>query len=134
VLTTDLPSALDAILSVRRHAGIVHDGKVLTYACSCRCRQVLPLDFFIASPVQHMVPQLGVEMPHAGLQVLAECAHSIESRCPGTGVSPVGVERFEFYEQARKCFAVVQTLERRPYGNYILAKGVVGPDGKDLKP
>ena len=28
----------------------------------------------------------------------------------------------------------VQTLERRPYGNAILTKGVVGPDGNDLKP
>ena len=44
------------------------------------------------------------------------------------------LERFAFYEESRQCFAVVQTLERRPYGNAILVKGVVGPDGKDLKP
>jgi L-fucose mutarotase len=44
------------------------------------------------------------------------------------------LERFAFYEEARKCYAVVQTLERRPYGNAILQKGVVGPDGNDLKP
>ena len=43
-------------------------------------------------------------------------------------------ERFDFYDSARECFAVVQTMERRPYGNVILQKGVVGPDGKDLVP
>jgi L-fucose mutarotase/ribose pyranase (RbsD/FucU family) len=32
-------------------------------------------------------------------------------------------------------FAVVQCVgERRPYGNVLLQKGVVGPDGKDLLP
>ena len=29
---------------------------------------------------------------------------------------------------------IVECLERRPYGNVVLTKGVVGPDGKDLKP
>ena len=27
-----------------------------------------------------------------------------------------------------------ECLERRPNGNVVLTKGVVGPDGKDLKP
>ena len=35
---------------------------------------------------------------------------------------------------AGTCFAVIQVLERRPYGCVMLTKGVVGPDGKDLKP
>ena len=36
---------------------------------------------------------------------------------------------------AGKAFAVVQCGgERRPYGNVLLQKGVVGPDGKDLLP
>ena len=43
-------------------------------------------------------------------------------------------DRFSFYEEARSCYAIVQCLERRPYGNVVLTKGVVGPDGKDLKP
>ena len=36
------------------------------------------------------------------------------------------VERFAFYERARKCFAIVQTGEGRLYGNIILTKGVIG--------
>ena len=35
------------------------------------------------------------------------------------------LERNEFYERARKAFAVVRTGELRPYGNVLLVKGAV---------
>ena len=35
------------------------------------------------------------------------------------------VERFAFYERARKAYAVVATSENAPYGNIILTKGLV---------
>ena len=35
------------------------------------------------------------------------------------------VERFAFYEQARKAFAVVMTGELAKYGNIIIKKGVI---------
>ena len=35
------------------------------------------------------------------------------------------VERFAFYEQAKRSFAVVMTGETAKYGNIILKKGVV---------
>jgi L-fucose mutarotase len=93
---------------------------------------VLPLDFFVDSPVSHMVPQAGVAMPPAGLLVAEACAQTVLRRCPGVSIS--FIERFKFYDEARNTFAVVQTLERRPYGNCILVKGVIGPDGEDLRP
>ena len=34
------------------------------------------------------------------------------------------IDRFEFYEQAKKAFCVVMTGETRTYGNVILKKGV----------
>ncbi|MGO4907402.1 RbsD/FucU family protein [Pseudorhodobacter sp. W20_MBD10_FR17] len=37
------------------------------------------------------------------------------------------VERFAFYERAKRCFAIVQTGEGRLYGNIILTKGVIPP-------
>ena len=39
--------------------------------------------------------------------------------------APVGVERFAFYDLARSAYAIVQTGERRLYGNIILSKGVI---------
>ena len=41
------------------------------------------------------------------------------------GPSPVAIERSAFYEMAGSAFAVVQTGERRLYGNIILTKGVI---------
>ena len=38
------------------------------------------------------------------------------------------LERFAFYEAARRAFCIVQTAETRLYGNIILKKGIVAPD------
>ncbi len=41
------------------------------------------------------------------------------------------IERHAFYERARRGYAVVVAMgERRPYGCFVLIKGVIGPDGK----
>ena len=45
-------------------------------------------------------------------------------RLPDTGALS-SIERQTFYAQARKAFAVVLTSEARPYGCFILRKGVV---------
>ena len=37
----------------------------------------------------------------------------------------ISYERFEFYEQAKKCYAVVATGESAIYANIILQKGVI---------
>ncbi len=34
-------------------------------------------------------------------------------------------ERFAFYAQAAKSFVIIRTRELRPYGNFILRKGVI---------
>lgn len=104
----------------------------LPQAVSAIC-QVLPLDYFEESSAFYMSPQEGVDMPKEGQQVIDELKSTIASvSSPDVSIAPL--ERFQFYEQAKNCFAIVQTLERRPYGNVILVKGVIGPDGKDLKP
>ena len=37
------------------------------------------------------------------------------------------IERFAFYERASQAFVIVQTGERRLYGNILLKKGVIRP-------
>ncbi|PWK76115.1 RbsD/FucU domain-containing protein [Aminobacter sp. AP02] len=46
----------------------------------------------------------------------------------GTGTKMVGIERFAFYERAKKAYAVIQTQERRFYADFAVRKGVVPPD------
>ena len=78
-------------------------------------------------------PSPGLELPPLGQEVHEKGKEAIVKHAPGVGINPI--ERFEFYEAASKCFVVIQAAaERRPYGNFILTKGVVGPDGNDLKP
>jgi L-fucose mutarotase len=44
----------------------------------------------------------------------------------GRGVPFEEVERFAFYERAKRAYAVVATGEGALYGNLILKKGVIG--------
>ena len=92
---------------------------------------VLPIDMFVADPVYHMEPDEHLAMPPLGTEVIDQSkqALAVHSKC---SVKPL--HRSVFYGEARKAFAVVQTMERRPYGNFLIKKGVVGPDGNDLVP
>lgn len=47
--------------------------------------------------------------------------------CEGKPVELKQVERFAFYEQAKKAYAVLATSETALYANLILKKGVVAP-------
>ncbi|TIU97771.1 MAG: ribose ABC transporter [Mesorhizobium sp.] len=42
----------------------------------------------------------------------------------------ISVERYAFYERAKKAYCVVQTGERRFYGCFAFRKGVVPPDAE----
>ncbi|MGD9913062.1 MAG: RbsD/FucU family protein [Rhizobiaceae bacterium] len=42
----------------------------------------------------------------------------------------IGIERYAFYERARKAYCVIQTGERRFYGCFAFRKGVVPPDAR----
>ncbi len=83
--------------------------------------ELFPLDTFVPTPLRWMDPvdTPGVVLPvHA--EVLAVCQQS-----EGASVGHEAIERFAFYEAARHGFAVVQTSESRPYGCFILKKGVI---------
>ena len=50
---------------------------------------------------------------------------TLDRRC---GLKPDAIrriERFAFYEEAKKAYAVISTVETAAYGNIILSKGVV---------
>ncbi len=107
-------------------------GVALPEAVDAIC-SLMPLDFFIEEPARYMVPTPPNETPPLAQEVHGALKASIETRAPGVAVT--GLERFAFYDEAETCFAIVQCVgERRPYGNVILTKGVIGPDGEDLKP
>lgn len=85
---------------------------------------VLPLDTFVDDFAGRMEV---VGAPHDIPPVQAEVQAEID-RAEGRPRPMVGIERFAFYDIARRAYAVIQSGERRFYGCFMLRKGVIAPD------
>lgn len=89
--------------------------------------ELISLDTFVDAPIAYMEGAPGEELREVTRQVL-DVASEVEGR-PITGEA---VERHDFYGRAAGATVVVHTQETRPYGCYILTKGVLpvfGPEG-----
>jgi L-fucose mutarotase len=85
---------------------------------------VLPLDTFVADFAGRMeVVGDPAQVPAVQAEVQAEI-----DRAEGRPRPMIGIERFAFYDEARKAYAVIQTGERRFYGCFIFRKGVIPPE------
>lgn len=85
---------------------------------------VLPLDTFVADFAGRMeVVGDPSQVPVVQAEVQAEI-----DRAEGRPRPMIGIERFAFYDEARKAYAVIQTGERRFYGCFIFRKGVIPPE------
>ncbi len=82
--------------------------------------QFYPLDPYVETPVSLMevVPGDPVETP-----IWDEYAKIVAKHEPGAKIGHI--ERFQFYEEAKKCYAIIATGETALYANIILQKGVV---------
>lgn len=84
--------------------------------------KVFPLDTYVEKSVNLMevVPGDTVETP------IWDTYKEIVSKYDERGEATVGnIERFAFYEEAKKSYAIVATGEKALYANVILQKGVV---------
>ena len=93
----DLPGAAEAILSL------------------------MPLDTFVPAPVMRMKV---VDDPERIMPV-HERLQSVVNTIEGRAVTVQALERFDFYEAAKRAFAVVRTSDPGPYGCFLLRKGVI---------
>lgn len=84
---------------------------------------VMPLDSYVKTPARSM---LVVGDDTAVPSIVAEFQRIIQNKADRPARIS-GVERHEFYKQARLAYCIVQTAETRLYGNLILSKGVVAP-------
>ena len=84
---------------------------------------LMPLDTYVDAPARSMQV---VGAPDEVPEIVAEF-QAIIDRLADNPAPVQGVERHEFYEQAKRAYLVVQTAETRFYGNLILSKGVVPP-------
>ncbi len=85
---------------------------------------VLPLDTFVDDFAGRMqVVGAPDDVPPVQAEVQAEIDHA-----EGRPRPMIGIERFAFYEEAKKAYAVIQTGERRFYGCFLFRKGVIPPE------
>ena len=84
---------------------------------------VFPLDSYVEKPVLLMnKADCDKDMEIPIWETYAEIVEKNDER--GRAVIG-GLERFAFYEEAKKCYAVIATGETAVYANIILQKGVV---------
>lgn len=85
---------------------------------------IMPLDTFVDDPA---ITMQVVDDSGKTPEVVAEYQKIIREVADNP-VDVVPMERFAFYERANQAYALVQTGERRLYGNILLKKGVIQPD------
>ena len=86
---------------------------------------VLPLDTFVPNAAFRMAV---VDNPSDIPPITKEFAALLAASGYHGEIEPV--ERFAYYERAQNAYAIVATGERRYWGNLILKKGAIPPDGK----
>ena len=83
---------------------------------------LMPLDIYVDHPVTLMAVVPGDQ---TATPIWNEY-QAIIARHDARGSAAISnIERFAFYEKARRCYAVVATGEKALYANIILKKGVV---------
>ena len=85
---------------------------------------VMPLDSFIDDAAMRMeIIGAPGEIPPVQQEVQA-----VIDAAEGKSWPMGAIERYQFYERAKKAYCVIVTGERRFYGCFALTKGVIAPD------
>jgi L-fucose mutarotase len=84
---------------------------------------VMPLDSFVEKPAGRMEV---VGKPTEVLPVMTEVQAEID-KAEGRSWPMGSIERFAFYDLARRAYCVIQTGETRFYGCFVFKKGVIPP-------
>ena len=82
---------------------------------------LMPLDTFVDAPVARMQV---VGDPYAQVPIFARMQNALDAG-EGRPVAMRALERFAFYAEAKRAFAIIRTADSGPYGCFILKKGVI---------
>ena len=91
---------------------------------------VFPLDSFIVT--QGGSPALRMEVDDKPDELTETHKEFIEvvKKVSGANWNVGSISRQDFYREAKKAYRIVTTTDARPFGCFILTKGVILPDGK----
>ena len=122
IVDTNFPS--DAIARQTRLGRLLHIDNVSAARAVKAVLSVLPLDSALQNSAGRMeVMGAADELPPVQQEVQAEV-----DAAEGRAAPMYGIERFAFYEEAKKAYCVISTGERRFYGCFLFTKGVIPPD------
>lgn len=82
---------------------------------------LMPLDTFVPAPVRRMQV---VGNPDGVVPIFA-AMQAVLDRAEGRSIAIEALERFAFYDAAKRAFAIIRTADAGPYGCFILKKGVI---------
>lgn len=101
-------------------SNVIHADAVTSPAMLEAICKLIELDQYVDKPVMLMQPVPGDQVDP---ELLGEIKNTLDTNSDRIDY----IERFAFYERAKKSFAVVVTGESRIYGNIIIKKGVTMP-------
>ena len=86
---------------------------------------LFPLDSFVPNPVQRME----IDNNPNEINEVHQDLINVVKEISGSNWNIGSVERQQFYKEAKNAYCIVSTSETRPFGCFILTKGVIKPDG-----
>jgi len=90
---------------------------------------VFPLDSFIVSQGGTAANRMEVDdNPNELTETHKEFIKTVKN-VSGENWKVGSIERQSFYTESKKSYAIVTTTDARPFGCFILTKGVIKPDG-----
>ena len=90
---------------------------------------VFPLDSFLVSQGKSAVSRMEVDEKPEELLTSHKEFINIVKKISGDRWKVGSIKRQDFYEEAKKSFAIVTTTDARPFSCFVMTKGVVKPDG-----
>ena len=91
---------------------------------------VFPLDSFIVSQGGCSALRMEVDDKPQELTETHREFIDIVKKVSGENWKVGSINRHSFYDEAKKAYCIVTTTDARPFGCFILTKGVILPDGK----
>jgi L-fucose mutarotase len=83
--------------------------------------KLMPLDTFVEEPVCRM----RIVGDPEGVVPVFDAMQRVIDAAEGRAIKMRALDRFDFYDAAKKSFAIIRTSDPGPYGCFILRKGVI---------
>jgi L-fucose mutarotase len=123
VILCDTNFPADSVAKQTVHGKLLRIDGVSAARVARAVLSVMPLDSFVDKPAGRMeIVGKPMEIPPVQAEVQVEI-----DKAEGKSWPMGSIERFAFYDLAKKAYCVIQTGETRFYGCFVFKKGVIPP-------